>query len=432
VTKNSFAEICQNPPLDNRSRNIRTCIITQYFPPDMGAASSRALNLASALTNRGHSVNVLTAFPHYPHGNIPEKYKHKFILNEKTNKLNVCRVWVPPLSTEGLSKRLIMYLSFVFSYTIALFALRDFDFYFYVSPYGASFLSLPAYVHSRLNKGVFAIDQGDPWPDVAVSMGYIRSKLFINVLESMVRIMYRTADAICPISAVIGEWILRYGADKQKVHVIELGVDTNVFKPLNKLKLSVWGSSFEGKFIIEYSGIFGPIYDFDSMLKAAKLLEPMKDILFLIRGDGELESEILRLIQTLSLKNIVVRGRVNSPREVSEYLNVADVLLIPLKKEKVLNLIYPYKVIEYLACGKPIIVCAEGALAELVSNAAAGIVVQPENPAALARAILQLYNDYKQCEQMSANSIKVATNHFSFAEVGKKLEQVFMSIECKS
>jgi glycosyltransferase involved in cell wall biosynthesis len=415
----------------NISRKLKVCIVTQYFPPDMGAASSRSLNIAAALTRRGHNVMVLTAFPHYPHGHIPQKYKYKLHSEEVVNDIHVNRVWVPALPTTGFSKRIIMYFSFMYASALSLFKLRGFDLYFYVSPYGASFLSLPTFVHSRLNKAVFAIDQGDPWPDVAVSMGFIHSKLIIKFLESMVQIMYKLADAVCPISAIIGKEILKHGIDERKVHVIELGVDINIFKPINKSDLSIWDKTFQNKFVVEYSGIFGPIYDFKSMLEAAKLLEEFGDIVFLVRGDGEAFAEINQLIKTLRLKNVIVKGSVNSPNQVSEYLNMADVLLIPLKKEKVLNLIYPYKVIEYLATGKPIIASTQGALEKLINETQTGMVVIPENPEALAKAVLELRNNTEKRLEIGKNALKTANSRFSFNRVGAKLESVFFEIQKK-
>jgi len=410
------------------ARSISVCIVTQYFPPDMGAASSRALNIATALSKRGHKVTVVTAFPHYPHGRIPKEYGGKFVSKEKANELDVYRVWVPSLPTEGSSRRTIMYLSFAFSCSIMLFVLRNVDLYFYVSPYGASFLSMPTYIRSKLGNAYFAIDQGDPWPDVAVSMGYIHSKSLIEILKLMVRVMYRLADVVCPISAVIGKEILKYGVPKEKVQVIDLGVDTSIFKPSNRTTSSVWERAFQDKFVVEYSGIFGPIYDFESVMKAAKILETTERILFLIRGDGESKEKILQLMKSLALKNVISRGRVDNPVKVAEYLNAADVLLIPLKNEEVLSLIYPYKVIEYLACGKPIIASAKGALVELISGSGAGIVVPPANPESLAEAIMCLYSNEEKRAEMSRKALDLAANRFSFDAVGKKLEQVFAGL----
>ena len=57
--------------------NLKVLIIAQYFPPDMGGGATRAYNVAKGLKLNGCEVTVVTAFPHYPSGNVPERYRWK-------------------------------------------------------------------------------------------------------------------------------------------------------------------------------------------------------------------------------------------------------------------------------------------------------------------------------------------------------------------
>jgi len=72
------------------------------------------------------------------------------------------------------------------------------------------------------------------------------------------------------------------------------------------------------------------------------------------------------------------------------FMAASDVLLVHLKRSELSRYIIPTKTMAYLAAGKPIIMAAEGAAADLIDQAEAGIIIVPENPSALAEAILRL------------------------------------------
>ena len=61
---------------------MKVLILAQYFPPDFGGASTRAFNIAKALQMQGCNVVIVSAFPHYPKGDIPDKYRRKIIVEE--------------------------------------------------------------------------------------------------------------------------------------------------------------------------------------------------------------------------------------------------------------------------------------------------------------------------------------------------------------
>lgn len=59
---------------------LKVLVLAQYFPPDMGGASARVSNVVRGLPSRGCDITVVAAFPHYPHGKVPRKYKGKPIV----------------------------------------------------------------------------------------------------------------------------------------------------------------------------------------------------------------------------------------------------------------------------------------------------------------------------------------------------------------
>ena len=59
---------------------MRVVFLTQYYPPETGAAPNRLWNLAQRLAGQGHSVSVMTALPSYPRGTIFEEYRGRILL----------------------------------------------------------------------------------------------------------------------------------------------------------------------------------------------------------------------------------------------------------------------------------------------------------------------------------------------------------------
>ena len=90
---------------------MHVLVIAQLFPPDGGGASTRAYNVVKGIVKKGHSVVVVSAFPHYPHGHIPDKYRKRILYREihQPEEIEIIRTWVPALPSKGFSNRLLIF-----------------------------------------------------------------------------------------------------------------------------------------------------------------------------------------------------------------------------------------------------------------------------------------------------------------------------------
>jgi colanic acid biosynthesis glycosyl transferase WcaI len=84
-----------------------------------------------------------------------------------------------------------------------------------------------------------------------------------------------------------------------------------------------------------------------------------------------------------------------------------------LKKSELFKTVIPTKLLEYLACERPVIVAVDGQARQIVEDAGAGFFVEPENSAALAQAILDLACDPERRRTMGCNGRKYITSHLS-------------------
>jgi glycosyltransferase involved in cell wall biosynthesis len=399
---------------------MRVLIIAQYFPPDMGGGATRAYNVAKGLELNGCKVMVVTAFPHYPNGNIPEKYRWKPLALEDIKGLRVARTFVPPLASRGLTRRLLLYLSFIFSVFFALPFAGKVDVVWAANPNVLSVF--PALFCGFIRRKPVGLNVDDLWPDDLSNFGLVdESSLAFKAMYFVARFAYVKASLITPISPAWGEVLCeKYGVNRKRVHVIRGGVDFDTFGVASEEI-----NHREGAFSVLYSGAFSVAYDFDQILLAARVLENESDVEFTLQGGGELAGYVKSRVEELKLGNVKVIDKIISRAEVAKMLSQADALILPLRGSGKPYLGISSKLYEYQAAAKPIICCAQGKPAEYTKETGSGIVVRPGDSEALAKAVVFLENNRAIAEKMGASGRYHARKNFSIEKIGLKMMKAF-------
>jgi colanic acid biosynthesis glycosyl transferase WcaI len=399
---------------------MKVLVIAQYFPPDMGGASARAFNVAKGLSEKGCDVTVVAAFPHYPHGKVPSRYRRKALTPEKIRGMRVLRVWIPGLPHDSIVNRILLHISFIVSSLFALPFVGEPDVIWAANPNLFSFFSALIYGFSKRKPIVRNVD--DLWPEVFYEMGIVRSKLMRMLLDFLAKLSYAVPAAITPISAGYKRRIVKkYGVSSEKIHVVEVGVDS--------IESLVSDEKKKSQFLVMYSGILGVGYDFETILKAAGFLSKYEDIVFLIRGMGELAPRLERLIKELNPRNVVLDLNFLPRAKLSDLLRSADAFLLPMSSSSLVDEGLPTKVFEYQAYGKPIICCSEGEPARYIEAFRSGLVVKPGDPEAVANAVLRLYKDRKLGWELGRNGWKHVSENLISERIGERMYNVFLSIK---
>ena len=402
-----------------RKSKMHVLIISQIFPPDMGGSSTRAFNVAKGLSLNGLKVTVIAGFPHYPTGEIPKHLRRKALSIEYMSGFKVIRTFIPPLPAKGLVNRMILFITFLISSLFPLFFVRRVDVVFASNPQILAIM--PGLVYSTFHRCPVILNVDDLWPEDPIDIGVIKSEFMKKIGELLAGLAYKTARLITPISPGYIKIICnKYGVPKSKIHVVRGGVDSSKFK-LVPIKEG-------GKFVVLYSGAFSVAYDFDQILLAARSLEKMNDLEFILQGGGELAQYLKIKVEKLKLKNVKIIHKILNREEVAKLLSEADALILPLR-----NFGRPYlgissKLYEYQAAGKPIICCAEGQPAEYVEKTSSGIVVKPGDYISLAETVLYLKNDRKICEELGRSGRKCVEEKLDIEKIGSKMKQIFESI----
>lgn len=407
--------------------SARICLLSFFFYPIYPGGGTRyPFMFGESLTRNGHQVIVVTTFPQNSNRKFITGYRHRFVYKERIGNIELIRVWTPPFQHSGLIRRLLLYLCFMFSSLIGIFFTGKIDAILGISP-EPPFLLIPGFLYGKIKKAPYILTLGDLWPDSLIDLNIIKSQFFIKLIKIVSRISYIISDHIIVITSSIKKGLLKYGINNKKVSIIELCVDTTLFRPHSKNE-NLSNGIFRNKFIVMYSGIFGPAYDFDTLLNAAKLLEPFPEICFIIRGDGERRKEIMFKISRLTLRNVRVLDIVSEISSVIEYLNLADIFILPMKDVKVSETAHPSKVLEFLACGRPVVCSTKGELADLIHSSKSGLVVEPNNPQALAEAILDLYQNDEERMAMGRNGRNYVLLYFSYDIFGCKLKETLKKV----
>ncbi len=173
-------------------------------------------------------------------------------------------------------------------------------------------------------------------------------------------------------------------------------------------------------FLVVYWGNFHPHHGVNIIIQAARLLAGRNDIKFLLAGRGHEYENIRRLVRDWKLSNVQLLGYL-SDRELIGLIKKAQVCLGIFSGHILARGSVTNKVMEGLALGKAVITEQNAATTAAFRDREEILLVPPEDPEALARAILFLYNDENFRRQLEENAAKAFRERFSEVVIGRKL-----------
>lgn len=394
---------------------MRILILTQYFPPETGAAQVRLFEVAKAIWDQGHTIEVVTAFPNYPKGIIPPEYRGKFFMKDSLEGIPVYRTWIYPVQRGKFWKRLLNYFSFVFSSVFGVLKAGKVDYIFVESP--PLFLGFTMILAKWLKGAKIILNISDLWPESAVSLGLVTNKTLISLAERLERRMYQTSWRISTQTEGIITSLKERGIPAEKLVFLPNGVDPDLFAPMEPDHQLLEQLNLHDKFVILYAGTMGYAHGLEVALLAAQRLEhDHPEIVFLFVGDGSEKPRLMQMAQEMHLTN--VRWVDFQPiTEMQRYYSLAQISLSTLRRYKLSEGVRPSKVFPGLASAKPLIYVGEGEGAKIVEESGGGIVIPPEDPPLLAATILQLQKDPEQCRTLGENGRAFVIQHYSWRSI---------------
>ncbi len=394
--------------------------LSQYFPPEVGATQTRAIEMATYLARAGHKVTVLTEFPNHPHGIIPSHYKGKWIEHEQLRGIDIvrCRVYARPNKT--FVTRMGFYLSFMLTSALTgLFIRHPVDVVYATSP--PFFVGLSGLFLSRVKSAKFVFEIRDLWPRSAVELGELRNKTFIRWAEWLEQIYYARADAIIAVTRGIQSDLKQMGYDP---FLVLNGTNTRLFRPKPGQKQQF---GWKGKFVVMYAGILGLAQGLVQLLDVVERFKKFTDVQFVFVGEGPMKEKVEKSKAEKELINLQLLGQIDREK-MAQILSAADCCLVPLKKNPLFLGALPSKMFDCMACEKPVILSVDGEAREVLERSKAGIFVEPENSDQMQEAIFWLKNHPDKACEMGKRGREFVRQNFSRLNQAGQLETLLLDI----
>lgn len=398
-------------------------LIHQAFAALDEPGGTRHHELARQLAGRGHHVTVITSPISYLTGKSQGKRrtteeKIKFD-SPIEGEVTIIRSYVYPALHRSFIHRMVNFFSFMASSFFTGIRVRHVDLVWGTSP--PIFQGVTAWIIARLKRVPFLFEVRDLWPAFAVGVGVLRDNRLIKASEWLEKFLYRHADQVVVNSPGFIDHVRERGA--RNIECIPNGADTDMFDPeLN-------GDEFRqkyglvGKFIALYAGAHGMSNDLEVILQAAVTLSTQSDLVFVFVGDGKEKPALVQEAEEMGLKNVIFAPSVPKS-EMPQVLASANACIAILKPIPLYSTVYPNKVFDYMAAGRPVLLAIDGVIREVVESAGAGIFVQPGDSLSLVNAIQYLMSDPQRMKLMGQNGRDYVKAHFERRVLAEKMATV--------
>jgi glycosyltransferase involved in cell wall biosynthesis len=401
---------------------MKITILTQYFPPEVGAPQNRLFELAVRLKARGNEVTVLTAMPNYPHMRIHDDYRGKRFVREEMEGITVLRTGIYMPKNKGILQRLLNYFSFVLSSLfVGIFRLRRSDWLICESP--PLFLGISAYILSRLKFSRLVFNVSDLWPESAEKLGLVTNGFFLRLATKLEEFMYRKSALITGQTQGIVENIQTRFPGKE-VYWLPNGADTKFYTPRtggNSWRIANGYAADD--LLILYAGIIGHAQGLEVILNAAKILNGEKRVKFIMLGEGPEKAKLKALKDSLGLPNVRFIDAIPKSA-MPELIDAVDATVIPLKKIDLFKGAIPSKIFESLAMKKPVLLGVEGEAKKLfIDEGNAGLFFEPENAASLAGGVQRLLTEPKLLADLGENGRKYVEEKFERDKIAENFNE---------
>ncbi|HYO91069.1 MAG TPA: glycosyltransferase family 4 protein, partial [Pyrinomonadaceae bacterium] len=325
------------------------------------------------------------------------------------------RAWATSFGKRSIVGRLSDYLSFYVGATWKLLRVERHDILLALTQ--PPLIGLIGVLVGRLRgMRVVALVQ-DVYPDVAIAVGTLKGRsLGARFFDWLNRRALCGMDRIIVLGECMRDRIRAKVGDERSVpiDIIHNWADGQLIKPLardeaNPFRLQ---HNLQGKFVVLFSGNFGLVNEFQTVLEAARQLRERTDIIFLFIGEGVKGAEIRKFAEQHQLENI--RMMPYQPRaELCFSLTAGDAHLTTLA-DGLAGLSVPSKTYAIMASGRPVLFVGDlqSAIAKLVAENDCGAVVASGESSRLAQVIIDWAADREKLDELGARARSLFETRF--------------------
>lgn len=276
-----------------------------------------------------------------------------------------------------------------------------------VTKFAKKNIDIPDVIHAHhvYMDGYGMIELSKEWdvPLIVVEHGAILKQIINwNYMYAKIIKTLHAADHILCVSDDLVALILKHGIDKEKVSLVPIGVDIDIFKKGDTDIIKQDFSIENNVKIVLYVGQLIPRKGLNYLIEAIpKVLDKHKNIYFIFVGTGSQEKDLFDMCQQKNIpKNVQFTGNIDLCQLIKWY-SIANIFVLPSLSEGRPTVIY-----EAMSCELPVIATDVGGVSEQVKTGHSGLIIEPRDSNALADSINYLLDNEDLAKNMGMNGRK--------------------------
>ena len=375
-------------PVPPDGRRLRILVLNQYYRPGVEATANLLADLCEALV-RDYEVTVVTGRVQ-GHDDLPT--------DEVVNGVRVLRTRSAAYDRTKLHRRAVNYVTYLGGSLARALSLPKPDLVLCMTdPPIVGDIGL---LVARTKRAQLLVISEDVFPEIATELGRLTNPLLVGVLGRLVSFYLRRADLVVAIGDRMRERLLAKGVPPERVTVIANWVDTTEITPQPRDNGWSRGKGLHDRFVVMHSGNVGHAQNLDTLVVATTHLRDLDRLSVPVIGSGARHLEIRALVERLGADR--VQFFEYQPRELlSQSLSSAHIHFVGLAKG-LSGYVVPSRLYGILSAGRPAIVAADAdsETARLVAGVGCGVVVPPDRPDLVAKAIKDAHDGVLDLEEM--------------------------------
>ncbi|OIN60277.1 glycosyltransferase family 4 protein [Arsenicibacter rosenii] len=400
-------------------------LLHQYFLPEHAAGSTRWNELVRHWANAGHQITILAGSVDYASGK-PYNGKTEMALPAS---VRILRARVPATYQSGTAGRLWAYFGFLINSLWTGWSATEHSVHIVVASSPPLTIGLTGWLLAAKSGVPLVLELRDLWPDAPIELGFLRHSLLRWAAYRLEQFLYRKATHLVALTEAFKHVLINQkrmpakritvipnGADFSQLQAVQRLFDRDAFRKEHHMEAGFW---------IIYAGAHGPANGLSILLDAADRLRHTP-VRFLLIGDGPEKNALQHRAFQLKLTN--VRFETSRPKkEVLPFILAADAGMVIMQPKPLFDTMLSAKLFDYLGCGLPVLTAINGLTRQLLTEAEAGLFLDPERPETWEGNLKPLLTNPVLHQQYSQQAIRLATYRFNRSEQAQAYIQCLKS-----
>lgn len=373
------------------------------------------LKVAQSVNLNGYNVDFI----------CPKDYNETD--NETLSNVNIYRTKDQLGSWKGYSDRLLKYLSFTYNTCLKIKELNKSKHYYYYHIHTPpDFLIISVIPYKLIYGSKIILDLHDMLPETVESnLKGLKKSIFLLLAIFIEKISVYLSDAIICTNLYDKEIVIsRNNINPDKIYVV-----MNVPNPNQTGLIYAEKKDFnlEDKFVVLFEGTVWERRGIQTVVEAVELLQNQLPALFVIVGDGPYLNQLKEIVEKKDIStHVKFTGWVNQ-NDLSRYISISDIGVIPFLRTKVNERGVPNKLFEYIIHDKP--VCASNLKGMNSTFSKEEIMFfEPGNAKDLAAKIEWCYNNPDLVSEMKTKAKKRYLQEYTWDQMEKELRRCYNNI----